>query len=274
MRTEVIALKETILKSILKIEEDYDVKILYAVESGSRAWEFPSKDSDYDVRFIYVHKKEEYLTIDQMGIGKKRDVIELPINDLLDISGWELTKALRLFRKSNPPLMEWLRSGIVYYKAFSTIDQMKELSKTIFAPNSCLHHYLNMASNNFREYLQGDKVRIKKYFYVLRPVLAARWIEKYNEFPPLEFPKLLNDILPEGEIKKEIQTLLKRKIKGEELDFEPKIEVINEFLNEEISRLREYTNTLQIELPDFTRDLDLLFKNTLDEVWNEDSLLK
>jgi len=274
MRTEVIALKETILKSLLKIEEDYHVKILYAVESGSRAWEFPSKDSDYDVRFIYVHKKEEYLTIDQMGIGKKRDVIELPINDLLDISGWELTKALRLFRKSNPPLMEWLRSGIVYYKAYSTIDQMKELGKTIFAPNSCLHHYLNMASNNFREYLQGDKVRIKKYFYVLRPVLAARWIEKYNEFPPLEFPKLLNDILPEGEIKKEIQTLLKRKINGEELDFEPKIEVINEFLNEEISRLREYTNTLQIELPDFTPDLDLLFKNTLDEVWNEDSLLK
>ncbi len=274
MRTEVIALKETILKSLLKIEEDYHVKILYAVESGSRAWEFPSKDSDYDVRFIYVHKKEEYLTIDQMGIGKKRDVIELPINDLLDISGWELTKALRLFRKSNPPLMEWLRSGIVYYKAYSTIDQMKELSKTIFAPHSCLHHYLNMASNNFREYLQGDKVRIKKYFYVLRPVLAARWIEKYDEFPPLEFPKLLNDILPEGEIKKEIQTLLKRKISGEELDFEPKIEVINNFLNEEILRLREYTNTLLIELPDFTPDLDLLFKNTLDEVWNEDSLLK
>src|SRR5699024_2378147 len=141
-------LKETILKSLLKIEEDFNVKILYAVESGSRAWEFPSKDSDYDVRFIYVHRKENYLTIDQMGIGEKRDVIELPINDLLDISGWELTKALRLFRKSNPPLMEWLHSRIVYYQAFSTIDQMKELSKNIFAPSSCLHHYLNMARNN------------------------------------------------------------------------------------------------------------------------------
>nr|WP_285891045.1 nucleotidyltransferase domain-containing protein [Mesobacillus subterraneus] len=264
---ERIVVKEIILKSLAKIEEDYDVKILYAVESGSRAWEFPSKDSDYDVRFIYVHKKEDYLTIDQMGIGKKRDVIELPINDLLDITGWELTKALKLFRKSNPPLMEWLRSGIVYYQAFSTIDQMKELSKEVFAPNSCLHHYLNMASNNFREYLQGDQVKIKKYFYVLRPVLAAKWIEKYNEFPPLEFPALLEDLLPEGELMKEIHTLLQRKISGDELDYEPKIEVINEFLNEEIARLKEYTSTLNVELPDFTPQLDQLFRNTLEEVW-------
>ena len=261
-------MKETILKSLLKIEKDFNVKILYAVESGSRAWEFPSKDSDYDVRFIYVHKVEDYLTIDHMGIGKKRDVIELPINDLLDITGWELTKALRLFRKSNPPLLEWLCSGIVYYQAYSTIDQMKELSKNIFAPNSCLYHFLNMASNNFREYLQGDQVRIKKYFYVLRPVLAARWIEKYNEFPPLEFPKLLEDILPNGELKNQIQILLKRKISGEEFDFEPRIEVINHFLNEEILRLREFTKTINIDIPDFTHSLDLLFRNTLKEVWN------
>ena len=261
-------MKETILKSLLKIEEDYNVKILYAAESGSRAWEFPSKDSDYDVRFIYVHKKDDYLTIDQMGIGKKRDVIELPINDLLDITGWELTKTLRLFRKSNPPLMEWLRSSIVYYQAFSTIDQMNELSKNIFAPNSCLHHYLNMASNNFREYLQGDEVKIKKYFYVLRPVLAARWIERYNEFPPLEFPKLVEDILPEGELKKQIHLLLKRKINGDELDFEQKIEVINDYLNDEILQLREYAKTLNSDITDFTPNLDQLFRNTLEEVWD------
>jgi predicted nucleotidyltransferase len=261
-------LKETILKSLKKIEKDFNVKILYACESGSRAWEFPSKDSDYDVRFIYVHKKDDYLTIDPIGIGTKRDVIELPINDLLDITGWELTKALRLFRKSNPPLMEWLRSGIVYYQAFSTIEQMQELSKTIFAPNSCLHHYLNMANNNFREYLQGEQVKIKKYFYVLRPVLAARWIEKFNEFPPLEFPKLLEITLPEGELKNEIKTLLKRKLAGEELDIEPKIHIINNFLNEEIIRLREFTKTLNIDLPNFTSKLDLLFRDTLEEVWN------
>lgn len=260
-------MRDIILKSLKKVEEDFNVKILYACESGSRAWQFPSKDSDYDVRFIYVHKKEDYLTIDPIGIGTKRDVIELPINDLLDISGWELTKALRLFRKSNPPLMEWLRSGIVYYKAFSTFEKMQELSKTIFSPNSCLHHYLNMADKNFREFLKGEEVKIKKYFYVLRPVLAAGWIEKFNEFPPLEFPTLLNHMGPEGSLKHEINTLLKRKMDGDELNIEPKILVINDFLNEEIIRLREYAKTLNINTPNFTPELDLIFRETLDEVW-------
>ncbi|MFP5110296.1 nucleotidyltransferase domain-containing protein [Neobacillus sp. C211] len=259
---------ETIIKTLKNIEIDYNVKILYACESGSRAWEFPSKDSDYDVRFIYVHRQDDYLTIDQIGVGKKRDVIELPINNLLDVTGWELTKALKLFRKSNPPLMEWLHSGIVYYQAFSTIDQMKELSKTIFAPHSCLHHYLNMASNNFREYLQGDDVKIKKYFYVLRPVLAAKWIEQFNKFPPLEFSTLLEKLVPDGELKQEIHILLKRKMHGEELDLEPRIKVISQFLNEEITRLREFTNTLNISIPDFTPMLDKLFRDTLEEVWN------
>lgn len=261
-------MRETIIQTLRKIEIDYNVKILYACESGSRAWEFPSKDSDYDVRFIYVHRQEDYLTIDQMGVGKKRDVIELPINDVLDVTGWELTKALKLFRKSNPPLMEWLHSGIVYYQAYSTIDQMKELSKTIFAPHSCLNHYLNMASNNFREFLQGDEVKIKKYFYVLRPVLAAKWIEQFNEFPPLEFSTLLEKLVPDGELKQEISILLKRKIAGDELDLEPRIEVINQFLSEEITRLREFTNTLHITLPDSTSVLDQLFRDTLKEVWS------
>lgn len=261
-------MKEIILESLKKIEEDYNVKILYACESGSRAWEFPSKDSDYDVRFIYVHKKDDYLTIDPIGIGTKRDVIELPINDLLDISGWELTKALKLFRKSNPPLMEWLHSSIVYYQAFSTIEQMKKISKEVFAPHSCIHHYLNMADKNFREFLQGEEVKIKKYFYVLRPVLAARWIETYNEFPPLEFPILLESVLSEGKLKNEIKTLLKRKMDGEELDLEPRIVEINNFLNEEINRLRETTKSLKFDVTNLTLQLDLLFKETLEEAWN------
>lgn len=259
-------MNETILKTLQKIEKDSNVKILYACESGSRAWGFPSKDSDYDVRFIYVHQKHDYLTIDPIGIGKKRDVIELPINDLLDVSGWDLTKALKLFRKSNPPLMEWLHSGIVYYEAFTTIGKMKKLSEEVFAPHSCIHHYLNMASNNFREFLQGDTVKIKKYFYVLRPVLAARWIEQYNEFPPLEFPVLLEKMVPVGRMKEEIQTLLKRKLAGEEFDLELRIDVLNQFLHEEIARLREGTKTLCNSHQDITLKLDMLFRDTLEEV--------
>ncbi|MBM4763607.1 nucleotidyltransferase domain-containing protein [Bacillus sp. B15-48] len=265
-------MREHIIDVIHQIEKDYDVKILYACESGSRAWGFPSKDSDYDVRFIYIHHPNWYLSIDQ-----KRDVIEIPnrnslsipIDRLLDVSGWELTKALKLFRKSNPPLLEWLHSNIVYYQAYSTIDKMKVLEKKIFSPVSCLYHYLNMAKGNFRDYLQGNEVRIKKYFYVLRPILAGKWIEKYQSIPPIEFQELLEEIIEPGELKASILTLLKRKIAGEELNLEPKMEHLHEYINKEIENLEAYTKNLTIDNSDPTYELDQLFRETLTEVWNE-----
>ena len=255
-------MKERILEEIKRLEEQHDIKICFVVESGSRAWGFPSKDSDYDVRFIYVHRKEWYLSIDE-----KRDVIEIPINDLLDMNGWELRKALKLFRKSNPPLMEWLHSGIVYYQAFSLVDKMKAIQEKVFQPHSSLYHYLNMARGNYRDYLQGDQVKIKKYFYVLRPILACMWIEKYNTVPPILFQDLIMDLLGEGELKKEILTLLERKIRGDELKLEPKVTVINEFLENELIRLEGYTKSLKITKENFTPLLDELFREVLEEVW-------
>lgn len=255
-------MKERILEEIKRLEEQNDIKICFVVESGSRAWGFPSKDSDYDVRFIYVHRKEWYLSIDQ-----KRDVIELPINDLLDMNGWELRKALQLFRKSNPPLMEWLHSGIVYYQAFSLVDKMKAIQEKVFLPQAALFHYLNMAKGNYRDYLQGDQVRIKKYFYVLRPILACMWIEKYNSVPPILFQDLVADLLKDGQLKQEIQTLLDRKMRGDELNLEPKVTAINEFLEQEIIRLEEYTKSIKVKKEDITPLLDELFRNVLDEVW-------
>ncbi|GHH98424.1 nucleotidyltransferase domain-containing protein [Neobacillus kokaensis] len=258
-------MRERIIKEIKQLEEQYGVKICYAVESGSRAWGFPSEDSDYDVRFIYVHKKEWYLSIEQ-----KRDVIELPINDLLDINGWELRKALRLFKKSNPPLMEWLHSGIVYHQAYSLVDKMRAIQNKVFQPQSALYHYLNMAKGNYRDYLQGEQVKIKKYFYVIRPILACMWIEQYHSNPPLEFKMLVSELLEEGELKKEILILLERKIKGEELTLEPRIAIINDFLENEIIRLEEYTKNIIVSKDDITPLLDELFRDTLEEVWSND----
>ena len=256
-----------IQNKLREIEEKFQVKVLYAVESGSRAWGFPSKDSDYDVRFIYIHQPQWYLSIDPQGIGAKRDVIEVPINDLLDISGWEITKALRLFRKSNPPLLEWMRSNIIYYQKYSFIDNLRKLESEVFYPNASLHHYLNMAKNNYREYLQGTEVKIKKYFYVLRPVLACKWIEEYKNVPPIDFHELLQSMIPAGELKNEIEHLLQRKIIGDELDIEPQIKVINEFLDSEMIRLEAYIKTIKVEVEDPTLKLDNLFRDTLKEVW-------
>ncbi|WP_019412850.1 nucleotidyltransferase domain-containing protein [Paenisporosarcina sp. TG20] len=260
-------MKELIQQKLIEIEKSFKVKILYAVESGSRAWGFPSKDSDYDVRFIYVHQPEWYLSIDPQGVGKKRDVIEVPINDLLDISGWEITKALRLFRKSNPPLLEWMRSDIIYYQAYSFIDQMRALEPQVFYSNATLYHYLNMAKNNYRDYLQGSEVKSKKYFYVLRPILACKWIEENQTVPPISFHELMSEMLPAGDLKDEIELLLKRKIEGDELVLEPRIERINNFLESEIIRLEAYIKTISVEIEDPTKKLDELFRNVLKEVW-------
>ncbi|PLS17509.1 hypothetical protein CVD28_10945 [Bacillus sp. M6-12] len=265
-------MKEHILETIMQIEKEHEVKILYACESGSRAWGFPSRGSDYDVRFIYIHKTNWYLSIDE-----KRNVIEIPnrdslsipVHNLLDISGWELTKTLRLFRKSNPTLLEWLHSSIVYYSSCSTVERMKSLALDIFSPAPCLHHYLNMGKKNLRDFMQGNDVKIKKYFYMLYPVLAAGWVEKYNSMPPLKFISLLDDALPEGKLKEEIKSIIKRKIEGEELDSNPRNEVILHFLHAEISRLEAYTKSLHNEMPDPTSQLDALFRDSLKEVWND-----
>ncbi|OMP67893.1 nucleotidyltransferase domain-containing protein [Domibacillus epiphyticus] len=260
-------MRKTIINTLKKLESDYNVKVLYACESGSRAWGFPSRYSDYDVRFIYVHPPETYLSIDPVGIGKKRDVIDVPMNDLLDVSGWELTKALKLFRKSNPPLLEWLHSTIIYYEAFSTIHQMKKLNNSIISPASCLHHYLNMANKNVGALLHGEQVKMKMYFNALRPVLAAKWIEQLNEFPPLEFQQLLERFVPNGEVRTKIDILLKRKMTGDMIGSEPRIDLIKDFLTDEIARLESSTKRINVKITDPTFTLDQLFRDTLKEVW-------
>ncbi|MCA9438875.1 MAG: nucleotidyltransferase domain-containing protein, partial [Candidatus Omnitrophica bacterium] len=143
------AIHSEILSQLERIEDDRSVSILYACESGSRAWGFESRDSDYDVRFIYIRPRDWYLSVD---LEKKRDVIELPIDDQLDINGWDARKALKLFRKSNPPLLEWLGSPIVYAEPFKFASTLREISKTHNAPTGCAYHYLHMARGNYREF--------------------------------------------------------------------------------------------------------------------------
>ena len=160
-----------IIQNLSDIEHAENVRIFFACESGSRAWGFPSADSDYDVRFLYIRPVEWYLSI-----LEDRDVIEKPISGDLDINGWDLKKALGLFRKSNPPLMEWLGSPIVYRETGTIAQRMRDLAPTFYSPISSTYHYLQMARRNFREYLHGEQVWVKKYFYVLRPLFAVQWL--------------------------------------------------------------------------------------------------
>lgn len=258
--------RERIAEQLRRIESEEQVKILYACESGSRAWGFPSRDSDYDVRFIYIRPVDWYVSI-----FDKRDVIERPISRLLDINGWDLKKALLLFRKSNPPLLEWLQSPIRYMESSSAAERIRGIAGDAFSPRSCIYHYLHMAKGNYREYLQGDPVKIKKYFYVLRPILACEWIEKRGTMAPVAFPQLVKDILPEdSELKQAILQLLKRKIAGDEMDLERRIEPINAYIEEKIAYYERAASAMPEagRGPELDRRLDEMFRYVLEEVWD------
>ncbi len=228
------ARREEILLLLSKLEEEERVRILYACESGSRAWGFPSSDSDYDVRFIYVRPQDWYLSID---LEHRRDVIERPVSDLIDLSGWDLRKALPLFRKSNPPLLEWLNSPIVYLEQTGMASQLRALLGNYYSPAACAHHYLHMARGNFREYLNGPEVWIKKYFYVLRPLLAVKWIEAGHGVAPTAFATLVERMITDPALKDAIARLVEAKRRGDELDRGANIPVISAFIEQELKRL-------------------------------------
>ena len=251
---------QSVQEKLLKIEEKHDVKILYSVESGSRAWGFESTDSDYDIRFIYAHKKNWYL-----NILPKKDVIEYPINDEYDYSGWDLRKAFFLLNKSNPVLFEWIKSPIVYYKDDYFYTIVEELSKIYFSPVSSIYHYLHMASGNYRQFLQGEQIKIKKYFYVLRPIMACMWIKNYNESPPMEFEKLLNQIQGSDLLEK-INSLLARKKSGIELGIEPRIKSINDFIEEKLEYFKNAVNEFDPKKKPKQEKLEEAFVKILDYI--------
>jgi predicted nucleotidyltransferase len=227
-------MNEEIIRNRLRtVEKEQNVKILYAVESGSRAWGFESTDSDYDVRFVYAHNKNWYL-----NILPKRDVIEYPITDEFDFSGWDLRKTLFLINKSNPVFFEWLKSPIVYYKDDYFYDIMEVFSKEYFSPLASVYHYLHMAHGNYRQFLQTHEVKIKKYFYVLRPIMACMWIENYRESPPMAFEKLLTQVY-DKELLGSINELLAKKRSGTELGIEPKITIINNFIEDALNHFED-----------------------------------
>ena len=260
-------MNQEILQSLRAIEQEYNVKVLYACESGSRAWGFSSKDSDYDVRFFYVHQPEVYLSIDPVGVGKKRDVIERPIHDFLDVNGWDLTKALKLFRKSNPPLLEWLYSDFVYEETYGAAEQMRALSVDIFSPAACIHHYVQMAASNYRDIGGKNEVKLKTYFNALRPLLAAKWIAQRQEIPPLSFHTLLAHTVKDDDLFDAIQGLLERKMAGGKVRTISALPVINQFLQTELEPLRRQAVLLAYHPDDPTERLNEIFRHTLKEAW-------
>lgn len=224
-------MEKQIVSKLYEIEEKEDVRILFAVESGSRAWGFASPDSDYDVRFLYVRKKEDYLRLDE-----RRDVIEVPLDDVFDINGWDVKKALRLLYKSNPTIFEWCASPIIY-RTSPEFEKLKMLLPFYFSRKKLLYHYWHMAKTNHREYLKTDQVNIKKYFYVLRPLLAAKWIVDKDCPPPMLFSELVEAEL-EDKLKPQVEQLLKMKQELPEMGFAPKNQALTKYIENMMEEMK------------------------------------
>ncbi|KKI93970.1 hypothetical protein WQ54_00010 [Bacillus sp. SA1-12] len=251
-------MKKKIFEILKQIEIEKDIKIVYACEAGSRAWGYSDENSDYDVRFIYIHRPCWYLKIDH-----HRDVIELPVNEILDVNGWDLQKCLKLYRKSNPSLLEYIYSPLQYMHGFSTVERLRKHTHNIFSQKACLYHYLHMAEKNTKKQMVSNEV--KYYINILRPLLAARWIETYKEFPPVDLAKLIENTALEQLIKEEIASIFTKKRSGEKKV--TNISLLQEFFESEINRLDEYTKNLYETIENSTALLNGIFLDTLYEVW-------
>lgn len=248
--------QEIIPAKLQEIEGHEKVRVIHCVESGSRAWGCASPDSDYDVRFIYVRPIEHYLRLD-----KTRDVIEWQLDETLDINGWDLQKALRLLHKSNPTLFEWNNSPIVY----KTTPEWSEISAIIgrfFQKKAGLYHYLSTAKSNYRKYLKGEEVKPKKYFYVLRPILACRWILEKQTPPPVRFSELADACLDEALVPA-VGNLLRMKMETPEIGLGPRIDVVNDYLDLMIEEIDQQLQMMPCDERVTWDELNQLFLKTV-----------
>ena len=249
--------RNIILNELKELEKKENIKILFAVESGSRAWGFESKDSDYDVRFVYVRPLEWY-----MSISKRKNTLEVMINEDLDFAGWDLNKAVELLAKSNPPLGEWLNSSIVYTEKDNIIAEFDKLFDKYLRENALVYHYLSMASKDIETLREKREIKLKKYFYMLRSLLASKWVMLYHEKPPILLSELLTLVKNEA-IQREVDKLLEIKKAGDESTKIVGNEIINEFIFDTKKEVEEMVK----EIPNSKNtDLKFLDKFFLDKV--------
>jgi len=250
-------------RRLAKVEEDEGVRILMAIESGSRAWGFASPDSDFDVRFIYCRPASWYYSLD---IEEKRDVLEYGITDEIDLNGWDLRKALRLLVRCNPTVVEWLQSPIEYLVRGRFRSAGMELLASSYVPASGIHHYRSMAKTNYRGYLRAESVPLKKYFYVIRPLLAIRWIERHKLPPPIELQQLLAGLQERSDLLEDIAALLERKSISSEMDVSAPLPSLNQYIESELDRLEAFARD-SIASPDHMEAANALFRSLVRETW-------
>jgi predicted nucleotidyltransferase len=213
---------ENIKHLLTEIERKKNIKILYACETGSRAWGFPSPDSDYDIRFIYMHERDWYLSL-----GLRKDTVEIMDGDL-DITGWDLKKSLILLKKSNAPLIERFNSPIEYFSEPGFKDEFKNLVGNYYSPIAVFFHHHSLAKNFWDELKDKEELKLKSYFYLIRSLLSCNWIIKDNNVLPMHIEGLMKYI--EEEYRGKLRTLITLKATVDEKYLHKKDEQLNEWI--------------------------------------------
>ncbi|MCH6256244.1 nucleotidyltransferase domain-containing protein [Puniceicoccaceae bacterium K14] len=220
--------------TIQNLEKERNIRVLFACESGSRAWGFESPDSDYDLRFIYTHPKDWYLELQE-----KKDYIDLMLPNDLDLAGWDLVKTLRLFATCNLALNEWIDSPIIYWQQDGFREELTALIPTFFKPRKAIHHYMSMAKGTAKDHFNGRMIKIKKLFYILRPLFACYWIEAKNSMPPTVFQTMLDSDIADSSLLSAIAEVQAQKVHAVEGEIIEAPEIMNQWIHDSLSHFEQ-----------------------------------
>lgn len=245
-----------ITEILQKVERDYNVQILYACETGSRGWGFPSPDSDYDIRFIYMNEPNWYLSL-----SEKKDTIEFMDGDW-DLSGWDVRKALRLLSKSNAPMIEKLNSPIVYLEKEGFRKQTLEITKEVYNPIAVFHHYFSLV-NNFWDSLKYEREqKLKSLLYVSRSLLSSIWVLKDEGIVPMQLKELM--VNAPAEIREKLKGLVEFKLEKSEKYLHSFDEELNGWINETICFLDKEKNNIRVQQVDYE-----ILNDYFKKLWHE-----
>ena len=247
----------TIDARLAAVETEHSVRIPWAIESGSRAWGFPSPDSDYDCRFFFVRERDAYLSL-----WPQRDVIETPLDRIFDVNGWDLAKAVRLLAKGNATVTEWLRSPIVYTGDESFRDGMLELASSVYDPALIGRHYLHVGRQQLEKF--GDNVSLKRVFYALRPAATLRWLRWNTGVPPMDLASLLAECSPPFGLAAAVERLVELKAVTREMGSGSVPDSIMGFIDDELTLAKSrYEDADRKPSPEVTRLCDAYFQGVL-----------
>ena len=254
-----------IQKNLKEMEQERNIRIPLAVESGSRAWGFASPDSDYDCRFIYVHPKDRYLSV-----FANKDTITLVPDKIFDVNGWDVKKVIQHLVKSNAVMLEWLKSGVVYQEDERVVKLLQALGREFFNPQACGWHYLNMAKKKLDLILTDETTKIKNYFYVMRPLACIQYIKEKAAIPYMEYQKNLVCIFVGKDILAEIEKMLRMKEGAKEAEPIKRNLPLIQYFQSEITAMEEWLSEYKFNKDKDFEKADVCFRNIVEMVWADE----